>query len=611
MKQLFYIMIFIVSIPSHALSSWLEKLEEKDKQEQLDLRWVASGGEMDIQFIHNKLNIMKIKLSPKPQFPNKPWDQNHMVFPIHPKSSMSLQVPYGSIEKVTDSNLQAKTRFSLAYGKKRIKIKSLKFFHNPRKNKDLDIVTFKLFDQKGRHLFNTNNVHIQYSKDRKLLQMKHMDISASKELALLLDMPELTHQLLGQVSTYSYLKIPNNAQFNLKGSACFENLQDVVNYSNFTDIQLVGMPTYNNSEPINWLGNINGTNKMILVPSAELFNVGTADVSWHPKFSGNYEPYDTDQHPYLVWSVYREIDNRFEQIGLSGLKHAFYATNYNCSCSGGFILGIGCGDIYGKASNDLSNALGPRSELESFTGIWQSCGSFFDPNCDGIEDGGSGSTSTGENRLTIDPAGIVPNLIMSAWYVVRDDIDIFNSMGYKIFNPELINDTWVMNTEATFYSGPAIYNYVPSNTLQAMQASQTITTTEGHFIVAVKVTDIGNGLYRYNYAIENLDFDPSFSQFNIPMIFPLKLANPVFSDSDKDVANNWIFNSSNGELKLIGNPSNKQDWGMLFSFSFTIPAPPKQGSLSIDVTEPLLNNTVSSLTLIPDLSGFVFIDSFE
>jgi hypothetical protein len=602
------ILLLIFSCQVFGVSTWLEKLDDSHKQEQLDLRWIASGGEIDIQFMHAKLNTMKIELSPQPYYPNKHWSKNHLVFSIQKDSKIDLQVPYGNIEKVTSGQLTANTDFSLTHGKTKIDIKTLTLAPNPRKKDAMDIATFKLIDQLGRHLFNTDNNHIQYSADKKLLQMKHMDISASKELALLLKMPELENQLLGQVNTYSHLSIPKNAQFETKGGNCLTN-PNFQNSGNFTDVQLTTMGN------VSWLNTVTDTSKLYLAPSATLINVGTADIPWFTKLSGDFAPYDNDQHPYLNWAVYREIDNRFEQIGISELKHAFFSTNVICDCPGGNILGVGCGDLYGKASNDLPSALGPREELNAFSGIWDSCGSFFDPNCLGppgpVPAITSGSNTTGDNRLSINPADIVPDLYMQAWYVVRDDIDIFNSMGYKRFSPQLFSTSWVMNTDPAFSNGAAIENYVPKNTISTMQSSQTITTNEGHFTVAVKVIDLSNGFYRYNYAVENYDFDPSFNRFKIPLALPVALINPIFSDPDDNDLNDWVFNVTNGELEVIGNSANEQKWGMLFSFSVTLPAPPMQGIMTIEVASPNTLNQVSSPVLTPDLSNFLFVNGFE
>ena len=597
MKQLTLLISLFFCNHLFAISPWLERIDDKDKQEQLDLRWVASGGEIDIQFIYHQLDGMKIKLSPEAAFPNKPWNENHLVFSINKNSQLKLQVPYGSIEKVTDGYLRADAKFSLTYKNKSVNVTSLTFKPNIKKDKDIDIVTFKLFDQDNQHLFDTDHVHIRYSKDRKLLQMNNMDITASKELSKFLNMPELEKQLLGQISTYSHLAIPKNALFEVKSGTCLSS-PTFQNGTNETDVQLVDLAS------ISQLGFVTGTNRLILVPSAELRNIGTADIPWFRKFTNQYlqhsPPQDNNQHPFLNWAVYREIDNRFEQIGLSGLKHAFFSTNSNCACPSGQILGVGCGDVYGLASNNNhGNSLGPRDELNAFTGIWDSCGSFFDPDCIGSQTQATAGTASGENRLSIDTDEIVPNLYMQAWYIIRDDINIFNSMGYQVFNPTLVNSTWRTNMVDNFKNGPALDSYVPPNTISKLQASQTISTNEGHFAVAVKVIDLGNGSYRYNYAIENYDFDPMFINYHIPLHATASLSNTIFSDSNQNITDDWQFTRTGDTLNIVGNAANRQDWGMLFSFSFTTNVAPARSPMTIDVAAPVNNQSVSATSLNP------------
>jgi hypothetical protein len=142
-----------------------------------------------------------------------------------------------------------------------------------------------------------------------------------------------------------------------------------------------------------------------------------------------------------------------------------------------------------------------------------------------------------------------------------------------------------------------------------MQASQTVSTNEGHFTVAVKVIDLGGGLYRYNYAIDNYDFDPRFIAYHIPMDNAASLSDVVFVDIDKNTSNDWQLSHNNNYLDITGTMTNSQDWGMLFSFSFSTNIAPKTYKISIDVAEPILNQSVKATTLAPTSS--IFIDGFE
>ncbi len=98
----------------------------------------------------------------------------------------------------------------------------------------------------------------------------------------------------------------------------------------------------------------------------------TADIPWYSKFSGNFAPYNNDQHPYLIWNLYRlNSDGSIAQIGRSGVKHAFLTLNTSCIENPGdsHILGRGCADVYSVSNNDSNSALGPRSEIVPATNL--------------------------------------------------------------------------------------------------------------------------------------------------------------------------------------------------------------------------------------------------
>ncbi|VAW39401.1 hypothetical protein MNBD_GAMMA01-819, partial [hydrothermal vent metagenome] len=491
MKKIFVIIVLFTSTQLLALSPWLENLDAADKQQQLDLRWQAYGGEADVKFMYSKLRDMQIQVSPKPEFPNKHWDYNHLVFPISEKSKLELQMPYGNIEKITAGILQINSNFSMSFGKSTIKVSSFSLVPMDEPTGNSDIVTFKFIDQDNSHLFTIDSVHIEYDKEKQLLLMANMDLFATKKLAELLQHPALENQVIGQIHTYSKLTIPENAKRELKGLTCAS--RPLWSPDADTDVSLIDIGT------VQWVRNI-GADKIVIAPSARLKNVGTADVPWWQQFTPDSPPYNNDQHPFLNWAIYREIDGRFEQLGYSGVKHAFLTINSNCTlnCGNVHILWIGCEDVYGVGNNDSSFALGPRAEIEANAGTWENCGSFFDPKpCTGNHR--FSSNGLDENRLTVYTDDLTDanntQIFMQAWYLIRDDINIFNTMGYRTIAPTDSGFGWEMNMGGTFTNGAALDNYVTPNTTSAMAASQTVATGEGQFTVAVKVIDLGGGLY--------------------------------------------------------------------------------------------------------------------
>ena len=90
-------------------------------------------------------------------------------------------------------------------------------------------------------------------------------------------------------------------------------------------------------------------------------NIGTAPVAWHG---------GTNQHPVIGQNIYRLKNGRFEQIGMSWLKHGFTALHAATSAARASRpdrrqrLGVGCSDPYGAGLNG-SQGNGPRNEVNA------------------------------------------------------------------------------------------------------------------------------------------------------------------------------------------------------------------------------------------------------
>ena len=95
-------------------------------------------------------------------------------------------------------------------------------------------------------------------------------------------------------------------------------------------------------------------------------NVGDTELLWIAS---------TPNHPVIGQNIYRLENGRFEQVGMSWLKHGFTALQQNaccpCSSSGtGTRLGVGCSDPYSSGLNGSQSGLGPRWQVDAFTGAF-------------------------------------------------------------------------------------------------------------------------------------------------------------------------------------------------------------------------------------------------
>lgn len=346
-------------------------------------------------------------------------------------------------------------------------------------------------------------------------------------------------------------------------------------------------------------GASNGSMKF--APNATLRNSNnalTADVAWYSKFSGNFPPYNNDQHPYFVWNVYRiNADGQLDQIGRSGTKHAFLTINVGCAVNEDcdpHILGSNCGDTYSSGNNESTDDLGPRSEIIPYTAQWGRCGSGHDGNCNGAQDSPLpyGSFS---NRMFLRESDIeaVSNpgaqYYFEGWYVVRDDVNILNTMGYRRFTPSF-SSTWSATSPGPFTLGPVVNQWVNHANPGNFAASQEFAVAgNGRLRIAMKATQRPAGGWRYDYAVMNFDFarvQTTGSEPNLRITstrgltaFEVTTAatattEEAFKDVDIDTANNWAMSKSGQVVRWeTQSTTNDLTWGSLFRFSMVGGAP--------------------------------------
>ncbi len=384
---------------------------------------------------------------------------------------------------------------------------------------------------------------------------------------------------------------------------------------------------------------------VVLAPDTSLRNIGTTTVSWHQMFSLPSAPYNNDQHPFLVWNLYRvDADGALHQLGASGAKHAFNTINQTCGCSDHQNNYPTCEDSYSNYSNDIAatqipNYLGPRSEIIPATGRWGRCLSVFDKNCNSVQDSDAGAQNDFQYRLRVRENQITAtaqpgaNYYFEYWYVIRDQGNIYDAMGYRPVSfakgPGSAGAYLWNVTAATFANGAVVNLWVDPANPPAGASNSQLTTPEGHARVAMRTTALGGGLYRYDYAVMNLDFaraqiDPlhpaepnlhvlsatGFSAFALPISPGVAVTNFVFSDPDEDPSNDWGATQSATTLRWQAPAGHTLDWGTLYRFSFTANRAPVAASATLDVASSGSPAGYLSATLAP-LDDSIFRDDFD
>jgi hypothetical protein len=337
----------------------------------------------------------------------------------------------------------------------------------------------------------------------------------------------------------------------------------------------------------------------------------------------------TNQHPVIAQNIYRySVVNgagRFEHIGGGHLKHGFTALQQTLCFSdcqpnpNGTRLGVHCSDPYSSSLNGTQTRLGPRDEVDAYTGFYP-----YPFTSRGT------ATSTIINRRLqvlerdIDPALDSQNTnavyIAEGQYIAPDDATSGNGTNNASWRRILRggNSTnWTFSvTGSTVRTQPAIYAWT---TLESGVTVQVVPVPGeeqygGRLHVAYKVTPIAGGMYHYEYVVHNLNSHVSAKSFIVN--FPssgstgcIDIANPEFNDIFYHSGEPWDGTDWPGTKTLTGyqwmgpdfatNPNgNALRWGTAYTFRFDSNRPPVAGTATIGLFRS--GGSVSVNIQVPD-----------
>lgn len=254
-------------------------------------------------------------------------------------------------------------------------------------------------------------------------------------------------------------------------------------------------------------------------------NVGDTPLQW---VAG------TNQHPVIGQNMYRLKNGRFEQIGMSWLKHGFTALAQSLcdSCNNpgtGSLLGVGCSDPYGSGLNGTQSGLGPRWEVNAATGAFNY--PFASPP----------TVATIGRRLQVSNTDLDPALNSGASYYVEghyvtpDDAAAGNKNNNASWRPITITQTSGTSYNAavsgsTHRQESALWAWRAADANVAVQNMDI--AGDGRFIIAHSVTSIGGGLFHWEFAVHNLSSDRSGQAFTVNLPVGTVVSNVGFHDVD-------------------------------------------------------------------------------
>ena len=279
-------------------------------------------------------------------------------------------------------------------------------------------------------------------------------------------------------------------------------------------------------------------------------NLGNVPVQWYNDGDvTSSQPDIANKHPAIAQSAYRYTFSggagRFEQIGQSFLKHGFLALSNtaccsNCSSTDGNTLGVGCSDPYSATRNSGQSNSGPKFQVNAHSGVF--------PYPVPYSGAPSYTTNTGR-RLRIKTTDLVATTGGSAattryfgegQYVCYDDAQAGNNNNNASFREVAVSGSGTA-FNFSFASAAGSYN-TTQRQKSAIRAWKEIdprvmqteiqAPNEGFFILDSRAYLLPSGMWRYEYALYNMNSDRGAGSFTIPVSQNVSVSNIGFHDVD-------------------------------------------------------------------------------
>ncbi|MDG2200079.1 MAG: hypothetical protein P8K80_02740 [Phycisphaerales bacterium] len=347
------------------------------------------------------------------------------------------------------------------------------------------------------------------------------------------------------------------------------------------------------------VGDLRGVSNYSSVDGIEAFafgtescNVGDEVLLWNE---------GTNQKPVIGQSFYQYKDGRIRMLGQGWLKHGFFALSDNwcgCGCTGtdGTVLGIGCSDLYSSGLNGQQSNMGPKYEVNAFTGEYPY------PPTNGSATGNGIYKRVQVKISDLDPAqnggGIY---FVEAQYVSPDDAaagNHFNNSSWTFAEVTGSGDSWYINPGFTnTVRESQVLRVWPFLDLDAA-VHDVYVENEGLVLVACKVRPYGDGTWQYDYAIQNFNSDRCISSFEIPLAPGAEVTEVGFHDVDYHSGSpvdgtDWSWAVGSDKIRWEC-PEEYDDniwanairWGTTYSFQFVCNVNPEEAESTLGVFKP-------------------------
>ncbi len=349
-----------------------------------------------------------------------------------------------------------------------------------------------------------------------------------------------------------------------------------------------------------------GSGQVGLAVGSVICNLGASPSVWFP-FPGT-------GHPVLAQNLYRlsTVDGavRFEQIGQSWARHGFCPLEQNacatCVPAGGCgtsLLGAGCSTADSASINGDQDQLGARSWVHPHTGVFSSSANNH-----------AGHTHDGvSHRLLVSDldAVVAADYFVEAHVIAPDDAASGNGDNNVSHRRVLVSGPDGSGVFSFALSGATVSESPALNAwATATQAPFFPDANDGLAVLAYEVTDLGGELWRYEFALYNLNYSRAFHRFSVPVPAGVQIGNFGFhyplnhgvQNTGAEFENEiWSTALAGGALTWstdaqAANPNaNACRWGTLFNFRFDANTPPQAANVTLGIFSTGANVVVGAV----------------
>lgn len=373
-----------------------------------------------------------------------------------------------------------------------------------------------------------------------------------------------------------------------------------------------------NATPDVICGVLNGVNNYGAVGSVRAFSIGTTACN---KGTSPADWIDnTLNHPVISTTLFKIDDGRMTQIGVSFVKHSFASLQGNecgfgCANDGSFqSLGSGCSDPYGPGLNGAQQDLGPRFEVNAFAGTYITPPSFGNQTGNAVYKRLQVPTSTTQNAANA-------QFVAEGQYVTLDDAQVgnqFNNASYRLLNFNSNNQTLsVSGAPATVAEIPAIFAWQDHGLGRNMPdpsvtISQIDVPSEGRFYLASKAVDLGDGTWRYEYGLYNLNSHRSAGSISIPTSTGSSNygfndityhSGEPYSSTDWSPVDDGSSVTWSTQTFAVNENANAIRWGTMYNFWFETDAAPTMGDVEVGLFRPGSPASLVASATVPEAAA--------